>query len=68
MTKQTKIIAGVLAGVAVGAAVGLLLYSDKCEGLKSRTTDLLSDLMNAGKDKLASIIDKVKDKPAESQT
>lgn len=61
MTKETKIIAGLLAGAALGAAVVLLLASDKGDDVKERMSDWLCDLMDASKDKLAGVGDRVKD-------
>lgn len=60
MTKQSKIVAGVLAGVAVGAAVGLLLYTDRNNGINERISNLFSNLMLTGKDKISDLADKVR--------
>lgn len=68
MTKQSKIVAGVLAGVAVGATVGLILYTNHSNGLKEKASDLLSNLMLTGKDKLASLADKIRSRVSEINT
>lgn len=51
MTKETKILAGVLAGVAVGALVAMLFSSDKEEDVKSKVGDWLCDAVGKSKDK-----------------
>lgn len=61
MKKETKIIAGVLAGAALGAAVALILSSDKTGDVKDKVADWFCDLIDASKDKLAGVTDKVKD-------
>ncbi|HKG06464.1 MAG TPA: hypothetical protein VKB19_08400 [Pedobacter sp.] len=61
MKKETKIIAGVLAGAALGAAVALILSSDKNSDMKDKVTDWFCDLIDASKDRLAGVTDKVKD-------
>jgi gas vesicle protein len=61
MTKETKIIAGVLAGAAFGVAVAIILSSDKEGDLKEKVTDWFSDLLDSSKDKFADVSDKVKD-------
>eukprot|EP01133_Synstelium_polycarpum_P013192 gene13192-15502_t len=53
MTKETKIIAGLLAGAALGAAIALILSTDKGEDLKESVTDWFADLIDSSKDKLA---------------
>ncbi len=72
MTKETKIIVGVLAGAALGATIALALSSDSTSDLKGKVSDFFADLLDASKDKLASltdkatgVADKVKDKIAE---
>ena len=62
MTKETKIIAGLLAGAALGAAVALILSTDKGESIKEDVTDWLADLIDSSKDKLGDVADSVKDK------
>lgn len=61
MTKQTKILAGVLAGVALGAVVALVITSDKDDQLKGKVTDWLGELLDSSKDKFGSVSDLVKD-------
>jgi gas vesicle protein len=61
MTKETKIIAGVLAGAALGVAVALILSSDKEGDLKEKVTDWFTDLLDSSKDKLSDLTDKAKD-------
>jgi gas vesicle protein len=61
MTKETKIIAGLLAGAALGAAVALIISSDKGGDLKETVSDWLADVIDASKDRLASATDSVKD-------
>lgn len=61
MTKETKIIAGILAGAALGTAIALILSSDKGGEVKEKVTDWLCDLIDSSKDKLADVTDKVKD-------
>jgi gas vesicle protein len=61
MTKETKIIAGLLAGAALGAAVALILSTDKGEDLKGSVADWLADVIDASKDKLAGVSDAVKE-------
>ena len=39
MTKQTKILGGVLAGIALGAVVALVISSDKDSHMKSKIGD-----------------------------
>lgn len=55
MTKQTKIVTGLLAGAALGAVVALVLTSDKNDVLKQRATDWFCDLLENSKDKMGSI-------------
>ncbi|MGF1923267.1 MAG: YtxH domain-containing protein [Bacteroidia bacterium] len=55
MTKQTKIVTGLLAGAALGAVVALVLTSDKNDILKQRATDWFCDLLENSKDKMGSI-------------
>ena len=61
MTKETKIVAGILAGAALGAAVALILASDKGDDMKGKVTDWFCDLLDSSKDKLADVADSVKD-------
>lgn len=72
MTKETKIIVGVLAGAALGATIALALSSDSTSDLKGKVSDWLADILDSSKDKLAGladkasgVADKVKDKIAE---
>ncbi len=55
MTKQTKILTGLLAGAALGAVVALVLASDKNDALKQKATDWFCDLLDNSKDKLGSV-------------
>lgn len=55
MTKQTKILTGLLAGAALGAAIALVLSSDKSDDIKEKVSDWFCDLMNSSKDKLGSL-------------
>lgn len=64
MTKQTKILTGLLAGAALGAVVALVIASDKNDDLKAKVGDWFCDLFDNSKDKLANITDTVKDKLA----
>lgn len=64
MTKETKILAGILAGVAIGAVVALVISSDKDDELKGKVTDWFCDLLDNSKDKLAGLTDTVKEKIA----
>ncbi|MCZ4242820.1 MULTISPECIES: YtxH domain-containing protein [Pedobacter] len=72
MTKETKIIVGVLAGAALGATIALALSSDSTDDIKGKVSDWFCDLLDSSKDKLAGladkasgVADKVKDKIAE---
>ena len=72
MTKETKIIVGVLAGAALGATIALALSSDSGNDLKGKVSDWLADILDTSKGKLAGladkasgVADKVKDKIAE---
>ena len=64
MTKQTKILAGLLDGAALGAVVALVIASDKDDELKGKVSDWFCDLLDSSKDKFASVKDTVKDKLA----
>lgn len=61
MTKQTKILAGLLAGAAVGAALVLVITSDKEDNLKEKVGDWFCDLLTGAKDKLNDIGSLAKD-------
>lgn len=61
MTKQTKILSGVLAGVALGAVVAMVLSSDKNNDMKEKIGDWFCDLFDKSKDKLAGVAGMVKD-------
>lgn len=67
MTKQTKILAGVLAGAALGAVVALVIAADKDNDLKGKVGDWLCDLLDASKDKFSGVKDMVKDKIANAK-
>jgi len=60
MTKQTKILAGLLAGAALGAAIALVISSDKNDDLKEKVGDWFTDLLSGSKDKLSGVSDLVK--------
>lgn len=55
MTKQTKLIAGLLAGAAVGSAIALVLASDKNDTLKQKASDWFCDLLESSKNKFGSV-------------
>ena len=61
MTKETKIIAGILAGAALGAAVALILSTDKGEDIKGSVADWLADIVDASKEKIAGVASSVKE-------
>jgi len=61
MTKQTKIVAGVLAGAALGATLAFVFNADKNSMLKEKAADWLCDLFSRSKDTLASAGNKLKD-------
>lgn len=61
MTKQTKILAGVLAGAALGAVVALVIASDKDDELKGKVSDWFCDLLDNSKDKFSAVSNLVKD-------
>jgi len=60
MTKQTKILTGLLAGAAVGAVVALALTSDRNNELKGKVGDWFCDLLDNSKEKLGAVGDMVK--------
>ena len=55
MTKQTKIVTGLLAGAALGAGIALILASDKNNALKQKASDWLGDLLSNSKDQIGAI-------------
>ncbi|PST84935.1 hypothetical protein C7T94_02095 [Pedobacter yulinensis] len=59
MTKETKILTGVLAGAALGAVAALLITSSKNEEMKSKVTDWFCDLFDSSKEKISSLADRV---------
>jgi gas vesicle protein len=61
MTKQTKILTGLLAGAALGAAIALVLSSDKSDDLKEKVGDWFCDLLDSSKDKIGVVGALVKD-------
>lgn len=61
MTKQTKILTGILAGVAIGGVIALMVSSDKNDDLKGKVSDWFCDLLESSKDKLGPVGDLVKD-------
>ncbi|WP_379087081.1 YtxH domain-containing protein [Pedobacter sp. UC225_65] len=60
MTKQTKILTGLLAGAAVGAVVALALTSDRNDELKGKVSDWFCDLLDNSKEKLGTVGELVK--------
>jgi len=65
MTKETKIIAGVLAGAALGAAIALVLSSDSGDEVKDKVSGFFSKILDSSKERLADVADRVKDKIAD---
>ncbi|MFA6275429.1 MAG: YtxH domain-containing protein [Pedobacter sp.] len=61
MTKQTKILTGLLAGAAIGAVVALVIAADKNDELKGKVSDWFCDLLDSSKDKLNAVGNLVKD-------
>ena len=61
MTKQTKILAGLLAGAAIGAVLALVIASDKDDELKGKVGDWFCDLLDGSKDKLGVVSSLVKE-------
>lgn len=61
MTKQTKILTGLLAGAALGAVVALVIASDKNDNLKEKIGDWFCDILDSSKDKIAGLSGTVKD-------
>ncbi len=55
MTKQTKLLTGLLAGAALGAGIALILASDKNDDLKQKASDWLCDVLATSKDKMGVI-------------
>lgn len=62
MTKQTKLLAGLLAGVALGTTIALVLSSDKNDELKEKVGDWFCDLLDSSKGKLGKLGNSLKDK------
>lgn len=60
MTKNTKILTGLLAGAAIGAGIALVLSSDKNNELKDKMSDWFVDLLDSSKDKIADASDLLK--------
>ncbi|UKT63894.1 YtxH domain-containing protein [Pedobacter mucosus] len=72
MTKETKIIVGVLAGAALGATIALALSSDSADDVKGKLSDWFADLLDSSKEKAtdlanraSGVADRVKDKIAD---
>lgn len=61
MTKQTKILTGILAGVAIGGVIALVVSSDKNDDLKEKVSDWFCDLLENSKDKLGPVAGLLKD-------
>lgn len=55
MTKQTKIMTGLLAGAALGTAIALILASDKNDALKQKASDWFCDLLANSKNQMGAI-------------
>ncbi|HTM97865.1 MAG TPA: hypothetical protein VL088_03940 [Pedobacter sp.] len=60
MTKQTKLVTGLLAGAALGTALVLVLTSDKNSALKGKLNDWVGDMLTSSKDKLDLVANLVK--------
>lgn len=67
MTKQTKVLTGLLAGAALGAVVALVISSTKGDDLKEKVSDWLCDLLHVSKDKIAKTLSNVKDEATKMQ-
>lgn len=61
MTKQTKILTGILAGVTLGGVIALIVSSNKNDDLKEKVSDWFCDLLENSKDKLGPVASLVKD-------
>ncbi|MES2417782.1 MAG: YtxH domain-containing protein [Bacteroidota bacterium] len=61
MTKQTKILTGLLAGAALGATIALVIAAPKNDELKEKINDWLCDLLASSKDKMSIVGNLVKD-------
>ncbi|WP_129715114.1 YtxH domain-containing protein [Pedobacter sp. SYP-B3415] len=59
MTKETKILTGVLAGAALGAVAALLITTSKNDNITSKVSDWFCDLFDSSKDKISHLADKV---------
>jgi gas vesicle protein len=62
MTKQTKLLTGLLAGAAIGAVVALIVSSNKDNDVKDQLSNWFCDLLNTSKDKMNAATEVVKDK------
>ena len=67
MTKQTKMLTGLLAGAAIGAGIALIL-SDKNNNLKDKFNNWLCDLIDHSKDKMADVTHAVKGAVSKAKT
>lgn len=59
MTKETKILTGLLAGAAIGVGIALILSSDKEGELKEKLSELVGGLIDKSKDIISNTKDKV---------
>lgn len=64
MTKQGKVVSGLLVGAAIGATIAIVMSSGKHDDLKDKMTDWLADLFSGTKEKLNDTAKVVKDKMA----
>ncbi len=65
MTKQTKILTGVLAGAALGAGIALVLSAGNDNELKSRMNDWFCRLLDQSKDALNNASEKLQQRVAQ---
>lgn len=58
MTKETKILTGLLAGAAIGVGIALILSSDKDGELKEKLNDWVGNLIDRSKDAISNVSNK----------
>lgn len=58
MTKQTKLMTGLLAGAALGTIAVLVITANKNGKLKEKVSNWLCDLIDSSKDKFAKTLSK----------
>lgn len=58
MTKETKILTGLLAGAAIGVGIALILSSDKDGELKEKLNDWVGNLIDRSKDAISNVSSK----------